>query len=185
MKTAGKRQFPIAEGALSAVGASCWIYFVGGSGKVKIGITVGVPTRRLRGLQANSPVPLELLAVMPGHPADEERLHKQFSEFRSHGEWFDSVLPITGLIGEINRNCGCPDPASGVPAHLLTLSEIHLEDRDDDRALDKERVDELKRLVPEVRDYLARHKPLPPDLERKWLRTRALTSARPSGVEPC
>lgn len=65
------------------------VYFVEaiGVGLIKIGITHDIE-RRMRVLRANSPVPLALLAAIPGTLFDERRLHDQFARERAHGEWF-------------------------------------------------------------------------------------------------
>lgn len=68
----------------------CFVYFIRErrpAGMVKIG-SARSPTNRLRGLSTGSPVPLELMAVMPGFPADEAEIHRRFKANRERGEWF-------------------------------------------------------------------------------------------------
>lgn len=81
-----------------------YIYFIGGAGLVKIGRTIKPVSDRLNSFQTGSPVELELLATaiihvdMPSHKiklrdqADrvEKVVHKRFSTYRRHGEWFSS-----------------------------------------------------------------------------------------------
>lgn len=65
------------------------IYFLEavGLGKVKIGFATDVRTR-VRDLKVGCPVPVSLLGCIAGSMQDEQQLHKQFSAYRSHGEWF-------------------------------------------------------------------------------------------------
>lgn len=64
------------------------VYLIdGGNGRWKIG-TANDPEKRLRDLQAASPVPLRLVAVGPGGRPREAALHIQFERCRLHGEWF-------------------------------------------------------------------------------------------------
>lgn len=66
------------------------VYLVGSSSSalVKIGRSVNVQ-RRLSELQHHSPVQLELIWSTPGGTALETALHRSFSDYRKHGEWFD------------------------------------------------------------------------------------------------
>lgn len=63
------------------------VYFLAAGDLVKIGYTVNL-TYRLRDLRSTSPVELTLLGTVPGAKYREKELHKQFSEYRRHGEWF-------------------------------------------------------------------------------------------------
>lgn len=66
------------------------VYFakpVGQDGPIKIGCSNDV-FRRIEQMSGWSPVPLELMATVPGCPADEHQLHREFAEYRLHGEWF-------------------------------------------------------------------------------------------------
>ena len=81
-----------------------YIYFIGGAGLVKIGRTIKPVAERIGSFQTGSPVELELLATatihvdMPSHrvklksQADsvEKVVHKRFSAYRRHGEWFSN-----------------------------------------------------------------------------------------------
>ena len=64
------------------------------AGLVKIGIAKD-PDLRAAQIRTISPVPVEIVAVSkkPVSPHEETRLHREFGNRRSHGEWFkDSVL---------------------------------------------------------------------------------------------
>jgi len=67
------------------------VYFIGAKlarGQlVKIGITNNVE-RRLRQLQAYSPVPLSIFATRVGGETLERELHSKWQRQRAHGEWF-------------------------------------------------------------------------------------------------
>lgn len=85
-----------------------FVYFikpVGADGPVKIGCS-GVPARRLEGLAVWSPVPLEVVAVVPGDYALERALHGHFAHLHSHREWFNASAELTAAIAKI---------AAGVP----------------------------------------------------------------------
>lgn len=49
------------------------------------------PERRLKQIQACSPVPVELAATILNEnaPALEARMHATFKPYRAHGEWFE------------------------------------------------------------------------------------------------
>ena len=66
------------------------VYFakpVGQDGPIKIGCSNDV-VQRIAQMSMWSPVPLELIACFPGKPSDEHALHREFAEYRLHGEWF-------------------------------------------------------------------------------------------------
>jgi hypothetical protein len=68
------------------------------NGLVKIGIAENLE-RRLAGLKAQSPVPLELLATIPAESYElEAALHRRFAEYRHHGEWFEVSDGLDDLI---------------------------------------------------------------------------------------
>lgn len=67
-----------------------FVYFmrpVGQAGPVKIGCSV-MPERRLLALSEWSPVPLEIVATIPGRGDLEGRFHVHFADDYSHREWF-------------------------------------------------------------------------------------------------
>lgn len=49
---------------------------------------------RIRTIQLMSPVPLNLVAVLPGDKFPEKALHRRFAHHRRHGEWFGSAAEI-------------------------------------------------------------------------------------------
>lgn len=66
-------------------------------GDVKIGFTDNIG-RRLRSFQTAHKHKLELLCSLPGGKWHEEALHREFREFRLHGEWFRKCDPIDSLV---------------------------------------------------------------------------------------
>jgi hypothetical protein len=66
------------------------VYFVQdtASGYVKIGFTSKPIEQRLRLLQTGNPNPLAILALAPGAPVEEHRLHRRFDSDRYRREWF-------------------------------------------------------------------------------------------------
>jgi hypothetical protein len=78
------------------------IYFIRAvnSGTIKIGVS-NDPRRRLESMQTGSPEPLELLGVLPGGVDEERRLHRRFSAFRIHGEWFRGDETLAKAIDEL------------------------------------------------------------------------------------
>jgi hypothetical protein len=75
------------------------VYVLGtpGSNTVKIGRTTNL-TKRLADIQRMSPVPLAALWHCPGNHELETRLHRQFANLRSHGEWFTFRRDAVQLI---------------------------------------------------------------------------------------
>ena len=71
--------------------------------RIKIGVSYNVE-KRLSELNGSCPYPLRLLGIIKmGAPYDLERvLHRKFSEFRRHREWFEGAQPILDFISE---NC--------------------------------------------------------------------------------
>ncbi|WP_293966091.1 GIY-YIG nuclease family protein [Sphingomonas sp.] len=64
------------------------VYFLASeSGPIKIGYSTKLHAR-IRALKNSSPVPLTLLASVPGDRADEARWHRKFWRHHLHGEWF-------------------------------------------------------------------------------------------------
>lgn len=66
------------------------VYFIqaGDGCNVKIGYTKDAQRRVQREIQHHSPVPLKLLALVPGTKTDEQCLHQMLDHLRLHGEWF-------------------------------------------------------------------------------------------------
>lgn len=65
------------------------VYFIeaGDGGPIKIGLSLDVAARLVT-LQASNPLPLRLLATMPGDHGIERELHRRFKGERLNGEWF-------------------------------------------------------------------------------------------------
>jgi len=81
-----------------------YVIFARSAARAKIGISIE-PDKRLSKLKSTSPVDLEMLAVLPDiHPYYEGALHKEFSDVRHHGEWFDMCPKLQSLVEKIN---GC------------------------------------------------------------------------------
>lgn len=76
------------------------VYFIraDGPGLIKIGVA-GSVQHRLSTLQTASPVPLTLIAVIPGvgQPVESE-LHERFAEDRVRGEWFEPSAKLLSYI---------------------------------------------------------------------------------------
>lgn len=107
------------------------VYLIGSpdSPLVKIGWSDN-PERRLRDLQAGSPVPLQLLAVFDGGHVIEAELHCRFADRRMHGEWFDlgpdpveAVRPFVTQVAEAER-AGLRRPKHELRNDHLPLSEV-------------------------------------------------------------
>lgn len=76
------------------------VYFIGGDvGAIKIGLA-GNAKRRLATIQAHSPIPVRLLAVIAGGREVEMSYHRRFAAHRLHGEWFE---PHPDILAEIDR----------------------------------------------------------------------------------
>lgn len=67
------------------------VYFIAGADLTKIGRSSQID-KRMRDLQAMSPVPLELVMTISSDRFPslvvETWLHEAFAEWRKHGEWF-------------------------------------------------------------------------------------------------
>lgn len=80
-----------------------YVYFikpVGMDGPIKIGCS-GIPEDRLIALTTWSPFKLEIIGRTPGTLKDEGFLHRCFSEFHSHHEWFYFTPALAETIKKI------------------------------------------------------------------------------------
>lgn len=86
------------------------LYVIGqpGTAIVKIGVTKSLPSR-LKSIQTGSPVPLRVLWWHPGSYDLEEFLHREFDDFRLHGEWFDFGVEEPGALVELTVRAARPD----------------------------------------------------------------------------
>jgi ribosomal protein S30 len=69
------------------------VYFirpVGQVGPIKIGFSVAPDVRLIR-MAAGSPLPLEIVATIPGSASLERAFHETFAYAHSHFEWFHPV----------------------------------------------------------------------------------------------
>jgi hypothetical protein len=66
-------------------------------GRIKIGYSID-PESRLGNLQIGSPDILEIIATWPGTEDGERSLHKHLSQWRTHGEWFESSEVVWDTI---------------------------------------------------------------------------------------
>lgn len=57
------------------------------NGLVKIGCA-NAPEHRLSVIAGHSPIPVRLIAVLPGHFEVEGELHRRFAAYRENREWF-------------------------------------------------------------------------------------------------
>jgi Meiotically Up-regulated Gene 113 (MUG113) protein len=76
-----------------------FIYFLRCGGHIKIGVAKNVDAR-IGQLQMGCPLPLELIAAVPGKPMEEKKLHAKFRHLRSTGEWFRAEKPLLDFIAE-------------------------------------------------------------------------------------
>lgn len=79
-----------------------FVYFIEavGLGKIKIGVSRN-PQKRLVELSTGSPVPLKLLATIPGDVRREKELHAKFGHARVDGEWFYATSELRAWLAEI------------------------------------------------------------------------------------
>lgn len=81
-----------------------FVYFIQGkiTRLIKIGKTSNLIEIRLNQIQSNSPDNLTFLGGTLETAYTEEMLHKIFSGYRKHGEWF---LPSKEIISFVNNRC--------------------------------------------------------------------------------
>jgi len=102
-----------------------WTYFIQATegGPIKIGFTTRDPSHRLKDLMVGSPVPLQIVGLLPGNA--EKKLHKQFSNCRSHGEWFE---PTDDLVQFINKNARSQEDLPAGHKRVLSLNPVRVLD---------------------------------------------------------
>lgn len=101
---------PIVDGVETATTWSCpavtnpSVYFIQAiaGGPVKIGRSI-TPTERLSSLQTGNPMPLRIIATIPGGAFAERALHRAFADDRVKGEWFSPSRELMAFIAEISR----------------------------------------------------------------------------------
>lgn len=85
------------------------VYFVSpvGGGPIRIGYSTGAE-RRLRALQVYSPVPLEILATLPGTKFLEAWLLDHFRDDVLHGDWLKSSFHLHEVVEAARRGVRHP-----------------------------------------------------------------------------
>lgn len=73
------------------------LYFLRYENYVKIGHS-DAPNKRISQIQTSIPFKMEVLCITNGGFYDEKRLHGQFKEYRSNGEWFELSDAILDYI---------------------------------------------------------------------------------------
>jgi hypothetical protein len=79
------------------------VYFVkpvSFDGPIKIGISNN-PELRISRMQDLSPFRLEIIGSVPGTWRDEQFLHKELAEYRSHGEWFEPSRKVIDKVKSV------------------------------------------------------------------------------------
>jgi hypothetical protein len=100
-------------------------YFVGGDlGLIKIGKAKD-PVSRLAQISTHSPIPVRIFALAPGGETAERAYHRQFAEFRRHGEWFDRGDSLMAEIARLNPRWQLPVSAAEL---LLEVRRFMLAD---------------------------------------------------------
>jgi hypothetical protein len=81
------------------------VYFIQGqeTGAIKIGFTKQDVDSRLAQLQIASPERLRVIYFLDGNFSLENFIHKKFSEFRKHGEWFFPSDEIMRFIYDLSE----------------------------------------------------------------------------------
>ena len=120
------------------------IYFVrpvGLSGPIKIGLASDA-NKRLKTLEASSPLRLEIIATLEGGKEVECRLHERFLGQQSHYEWFHWSASLQETVDQINAGIfdieGLPQakgtaptqrgrPSSWLPERRHWLTPIEIE----------------------------------------------------------
>jgi Deoxyribodipyrimidine photolyase len=86
------------------------VYFIqagGEGGLIKIGLS-NAPAKRMKSLQSQNDLPLELLGVLPNaERSGEVGVHQMFADAREHGEWFRPVPELLEFLKEITDE---PEP---------------------------------------------------------------------------
>lgn len=85
-------------------GQATFVYFIqcGSNGPIKIGWAAD-PAVRLAELQSANPLPLTLIGSFIGDRSAEAALHREFQEYRLHGEWFRPTPAILARAAAGNR----------------------------------------------------------------------------------
>ena len=104
------------EGVHAGEAGEGWVYFIGPTnGPIKIGVTAGDPSHRVKGLQTGNPEKLAVIAKTRGGAALERAYHDIFSQNRLTGEWFKRTPQLEGLIKAYG---GRLEPALGIGSNV-------------------------------------------------------------------
>ena len=106
------------------------IYFIkpiGADGPIKIGCSIA-PQARLECLYTWSPLPLEVVAFVPGTFPDECFLHQCFAADHSHREWFHFSPKLRDAIEAI-RAAGTVDAVRGMLVPTGSIRHGKMKDR--------------------------------------------------------
>lgn len=76
------------------VDSHVYLLWAEGTDSFKIGYTKHSVDERASIIEAYSPVPLTVLAFVPGTQRLERSLHKRFEQWRLHSEWFRIPLGV-------------------------------------------------------------------------------------------
>jgi len=78
------------------------VYFVQSrlGGPIKIGLTTQL-NQRLKQLQNESPIPLQIVGALRGDEKVEAAIHERFRKLRLHGEWFEPSTELVEFIRQI------------------------------------------------------------------------------------
>lgn len=93
------------------------VYFVqsGSRGPIKIGIATDVK-KRLSSMQTGNPVPMTLMASVPGSIEIERGLHQRFNVGRIANEWFERDTPgLMETVEHVLRHGELPSVAEPDP----------------------------------------------------------------------
>lgn len=85
---------------------------------------------RLKAFATGNPVPIEVIAILPGTREDETRFHNYFSEYRHKNEWFRcegrlavwvNALAFPGRrhVVDVNNVLDAPTPSSSAAVDRL------------------------------------------------------------------
>lgn len=90
-----------------------WVYFIRcpANGLIKVGFTDHPdPWIRIELVAGASPVPVEVLGVVPGGRYLEKNLHAAFAPYWHHNEWFEPAPALVDFIKVHAREVGAPSP---------------------------------------------------------------------------
>lgn len=79
-----------------------YLYGLAGAGKVKLGRS-REPDKRIEAIRRNSPVALDVLAIVPETHVSEKEAHEYWGALRQHGEWFEGTDELKAWLAEVDR----------------------------------------------------------------------------------